>query len=276
MNYETLQVQIVNKVAIVWMAREKLRNAFNERSIAELTHAFEALGADDGVRVIVLGGHGPAFCAGADLEWMRRMAGYSHDENLADADRLAAMLRTIDACPKPVIARVHGDAYAGGVGLVAVCDIVVASHEAGFCLSEVKLGLVPATIAPYVIRALGEQHARRYFITAERFDSAEAFRVGLVHLLVPAEQLDAQINELLGQLLQTSGAAVTEAKRLVREVGGRPIDPALIAQTVALIAAVRASPDAREGVGAFLEKRKPRWVREFEALQAAANDEEEM
>jgi methylglutaconyl-CoA hydratase len=276
MNYETLQVQIVNKVAIVWMAREKLRNAFNERSIAELTHAFEALGADDGVRVIVLGGHGPAFCAGADLEWMRRMAGYSHDENLADADRLAAMLRTIDACPKPVIARVHGDAYAGGVGLVAVCDIVVASHEAGFCLSEVKLGLVPATIAPYVIRALGEQHARRYFITAERFDSAEAFRVGLVHLLVPAEQLDAQINELLGQLLQTSGAAVTEAKRLVREVGGRPIEAALIAQTVALIAAVRASPDAREGVGAFLEKRKARWVREFEALQAAANDEEEM
>ena len=276
MNYETLQVQIVNKVAIVWMARERLRNAFNERSIAELTHAFEALGADDGVRVIVLGGHGPAFCAGADLEWMRRMAGYSHDENLADADRLAAMLRTIDACPKPVIARVHGDAYAGGVGLVAVCDIVVASHEAGFCLSEVKLGLVPATIAPYVIRALGEQHARRYFITAERFDSAEAFRVGLVHLLVPAEQLDAQINELLGQLLQTSGAAVTEAKRLVREVGGRPIAAALIAQTVALIAAVRASPDAREGVGAFLEKRKPRWVREFEALQAAANDEEEM
>lgn len=276
MNYETLQVQIVNKVAIVWMAREKLRNAFNERSIAELTHAFEALGTDEGVRVIVLGGHGPAFCAGADLEWMRRMAGYSHEENLADAGKLAAMLRTIDACPKPVIARVHGDAYAGGLGLVAACDIVIAAHDAGFCLSEVKLGLVPATIAPYVIRAIGEQHARRYFITAERFDSAEAFRLGLVHELVPADQLDARINELLGQLLQTSGAAVAAAKRLVREVGGRPLDDALVARTVELIATVRASPDAREGVGAFLEKRKPRWVREFEALQSAANDEEEM
>jgi methylglutaconyl-CoA hydratase len=208
---------------------------------------------------------------------MRRMAGYSFDENRADARALADMLRTIHECPKPTIARVHGDAYAGGMGLVAACDIAVAANTANFCLSETKLGLIPATISPYVIRALGEQAARRYALTAERFDAAEALRLGFVHALAPADGLDARIGEILAALMQTSDAAVSAAKRLVREVAGRPVDDALVADTAERIAAVRASEDGREGVRAFLDKRKPRWVTEYEAEAAAAEgDDEEM
>ncbi|MEF9997034.1 MAG: enoyl-CoA hydratase/isomerase family protein [Burkholderiaceae bacterium] len=276
MSDETLEIQIAQGVAIVWLAREKVRNAFNERSIAEITQAFTALGRDDEVRVVVLAARGPAFCAGADLEWMRKMAGYSHDENLADAGRLAAMLGAIANCPKPVVARVHGDAVAGGVGLVAACDIALASHDAAFCLSEVKLGLIPATIAPYVMRAIGARQAQRYFLSAEKFDSTEACRIGLIHETVPAGQLDARLNELLAALLQTSHEASAQAKRLVLDLADRPIDADLIADTVERIARVRASADGREGITAFLEKRKPRWVREFEDMQTAADDDEEM
>jgi methylglutaconyl-CoA hydratase len=272
-----LEIHIARCVAVVWLAREKVRNAFNETLIAELASAFTRLGADAGVRAIVLAGRGPAFCAGADLDWMRRMAGYSFDENRADARALADMLRTIHECPKPTIARVHGDAYAGGMGLVAACDIAVAANTANFCLSETKLGLIPATISPYVIRALGEQAARRYALTAERFDAAEALRLGFVHALAPADGLDARIGEILAALMQTSDAAVSAAKRLVREVAGRPVDDALVADTAERIAAVRASEDGREGVRAFLDKRKPRWVTEYEAEAAAAEgDDEEM
>lgn len=272
-----LEIHIARRVAVVWLAREKVRNAFNETLIAELASAFTRLGADDGVRAIVLAGRGPAFCAGADLDWMRRMAGYSFEENRADARALAEMLRTIDRCPKPTIARVHGDAYAGGMGLVAACDIAVAASTAGFCLSETRLGLVPATISPYVIRAMGEQAARRYALTAERFDAAEALRLGFVHAVVPADGLDTRIEEVLAALMQTSGSAVSEAKRLVREVAGRPIDEALLADTAERIATARASDDGREGVRAFLDKRKPRWVTEYEAEAAAAEgDDEEM
>ncbi len=178
MTYETLLVTVADKVATVTLNRPDLRNAFNEQAIAELARVFDELGRNDGVRAIVLAANGPSFCAGADLNWMKKMAGYSHDENEADAMRLAEMLRTIYLCPKPVVARVQGDCYAGGMGLVAACDIVVASEAAGFCLSEVKLGLIPATISPYVIKAMGEQAARRYFLTAERFDAAEAQRIG--------------------------------------------------------------------------------------------------
>jgi len=272
-----LEIHIARRVAVVWLAREKVRNAFNETLIAELASAFTRLGADDGVRAIVLAGRGPAFCAGADLDWMRRMAGYSFEENRADARALAEMLRTIDRCPKPTIARVHGDAYAGGLGLVAACDIAVAASTTGFCLSETRLGLVPATISPYVIRAMGEQAARRYALTAERFDAAEALRLGFVHAVVPADGLDTRIEEVLAALMQTSGSAVSEAKRLVREVAGRPIDEALLADTAERIATARASDDGREGVRAFLDKRKPRWVTEYEAEAAAAEgDDEEM
>jgi methylglutaconyl-CoA hydratase len=272
-----LEIHIAQRVAVVRLAREKLRNAFNEALIAELTAAFVRLGDDDGVRAIVLAGRGPAFCAGADLDWMRRMAGYSHDENRDDARRLAEMLRTIYLTPKPVIARVHGDAYAGGLGLVAACDIAVAAATANFCLSETRLGLIPATIGPYVVRAMGEQAARRYALTAERFDAAEALRLGFVHAVVPAESLDAKVSEILAALLQTSAHAVREAKRLVREVAGRPIDELLVADTAERIAAIRSSPDGREGVRAFLDKRKPRWVAEYEAeIAAAEGDDEQM
>ena len=174
-----------------------MRNAFNETTIAELTQAFGALGSDQSVRAIVLAANGVAFCAGADLNWMKKMADYSHDENLADAGQLATMLQTIYTCPKPVIAKVQGDCYAGGMGLVAACDIVVTVDTAHFCLSEVKLGLIPATISPYVIKAMGENAARRYFLTAERFTASEAHRVGFAHEVVTAEMLDAKVAELL-------------------------------------------------------------------------------
>jgi len=272
-----LDIHIARRVAVVRLAREKVRNAFNETLIAELAAAFTQLGADAGVRAIVLAARGPAFCAGADLDWMRRMAGYSHDENRADARALADMLRTIYECPKPTIARVHGDAYAGGMGLVAACDIAVAASTANFCLSETRLGLIPATISPYVIRAMGEQAARRYALTAERFDAAEALRIGFVHAVVAAEDLDARIVEIVGALMQTSASAVAEAKRLVREVAGRPVDGQLAADTAERIAAIRASDDGREGVRAFLDKRKPRWVTDYDAeIAAAEGDDEEM
>lgn len=277
MTTETLEVSIAHRVAVVWMAREKVRNAFNETMIAELQQTFVQLSRDDGVRAIVLAGKGPAFCAGADLDWMRRMSGYSLDQNRADARALADMLRTIYECPKPVVARVHGDAYAGGIGLVAACDIAIAVIGAEFCLSETKLGLIPATISPYVIRAMGANAARRYFLTAEKFESGEAYRIGLVHDLSPPEELDGTINALLGALMQTSSGAVREAKRLVREIAERPIDDALVADTAERIARARASQDGKEGVRAFLDKRKPRWVAEFEAERAAAEgDDEEM
>ena len=212
------------------------------------------------MRAIVLTGNGPAFCAGADLNWMKKMAGYSDDENRADALRLAEMLRAIYTCPKPVVARVQGDTYAGGVGLVAACDIVVAVDTANFCLSEAKLGLIPATISPYVIRALGEQASRRYFITAERFSAAEAHRLGLVHELVSADALDAKVADITAALVANSPNAVRESKRLVREVSGAAVNDALLADTAERIAAIRASEEGREGVQSFLGKRKPNWL----------------
>ncbi|TSE33695.1 enoyl-CoA hydratase/isomerase family protein [Tepidimonas charontis] len=246
--------------ATVTLARPELRNAFNDELIGELTAAFRALGERDDVRAIVLAAEGPAFCAGADLNWMRRMADYSREDNLADAARLAAMLRTIDTCPKPTVARVQGDVYAGGMGLVAVCDIAVAVETAGFCLSEVKLGLIPATIGPYVVRAMGARAAQRYFLTAERFDAAEAMRIGFVHDVVPAEALDARVEAVVQALCRAGPAAVGAAKRLVRDVAAAPIDDTLVAQTVEAIADIRASAEGREGVQAFLHKRAPRWL----------------
>ncbi len=277
MTTQTLEISVAHRVAVVWLARERVRNAFNETMIAEVAQTFAQLGGDSAVRAIVLAAKGPAFCAGADLDWMRRVSGYSNDENRKDARALADMLRAIYECPKPVIARVHGDAYAGGMGLVAACDIAVAATSAHFCLSETKLGLIPATISPYVLRAMGQNAARRWFLTAERFDAAEAYRIGFVHDIAPLDTLDERINDILGGLMLTSAAAVSEAKRLVREIAGRPIDDRLLADTADRIAAARASDDAREGVQAFLNKRKPRWQTEFEAEEAAQdNDDEEM
>lgn len=259
MEFTTLSVTAAQHVATVTLNRPDVRNAFNETVIAELTGAFRALGDSAEIRAIVLAGNGPAFCAGADLNWMKKMAGYSHEQNRADALGLAQMLHTIWACAKPVIARVHGDTYAGGVGLVAACDIAVSAEAAHFCLSEAKLGLLPATISPYVIRAMGEQAARRYFITAERFDAAEALRLGFVHAVVPADGLDAKVAELTAALVANSPNAVRESKRLVQDIAGRAVDDALLADTAERIAAIRASDEGREGVRSFLEKRSPSW-----------------
>jgi methylglutaconyl-CoA hydratase len=259
MHYETLAVATEGHIATVTLNRPDVRNAFNETMIAEITSTFEALGARDDVRAIVLAANGKAFCAGADLNWMKKMAGYSDDENRADAMRLARMLSAVYRCAKPVIARVHGDAYAGGMGLVCAADIVVAVDSAHFCLSEARLGLLPATIAPYVIRALGEQASRRYFVTAEVFDCASAERLGLVGERVSADQLDATVQRIADALCANSPNAVRECKRLVQDVAGETIDEALIEDTAARIARIRASDEGREGVSSFLEKRTPSW-----------------
>ena len=261
MEYQTLTVDITDKVATVTLNRPDVRNSFNEQTINELSKVFHQIGRNEDVRAIVLAANGPAFCAGADLNWMKKMAGYSHEENEADAMQLAQMLRTIYLCPKPVVAKVQGDCYAGGMGLVAACDIAVAVQEANFCLSEVKLGLIPATISPYVIKAMGENAARRYFLTAERFTAQEAHRIGFVHEVVAADALDAKVAEVLKALVTNSPNAVKEAKVLVREVAHRFVDDALLADTAVRIAHIRASGEGREGVQSFLEKRKPDWLR---------------
>ena len=246
-------------VAEVWLNRPEVRNAFNDGVITELTAAFRTLGADPGLRAIVLAGHGKAFCAGADLSWMRAMAGYTWEQNHADAAGLAEMLWTIWTCPLPVVGRIHGDCYAGGVGLAAVCDVLVAAEGVQFCLSEAKLGLLPATIGPYVVRALGEQASRRYFTTAERFDAARAHTLGFVHEVVAAEVLDAKVAEIVAACVANGPAAVKACKQLVKDVAGRPVDAALRDDTARRIADIRASAEGREGVQAFLNKRDPAW-----------------
>ena len=260
MEYETLTVAIKDMVATVTLNRPDVRNAFNEFTIAELALAFNELGRHDEVRAIVLAANGPAFCAGADLNWMKKMALYSHAENAEDAEKLADMLRAIYVCPKPVVAKVQGDCYAGGMGLVAACDISVASSSASFCLSETRLGLIPATISPYVIKAMGENAARRYFLTAEKFTAQEAHRIGFVHDVVGPEALDAHVDSIVKSLVTSSPNAVREAKVLVREVTGKTVDSALVVDTAERIANIRSSDEGREGVASFLEKRKPSWL----------------
>ncbi|HEY1999126.1 enoyl-CoA hydratase/isomerase family protein [Paraburkholderia sp.] len=259
MQYESLNVAFAGQVATITLNRPDVRNAFNETMIAELTATFGALNERDDVRAVVLAANGKAFCAGADLNWMKKMAGYSDEENRADALRLAAMLSAIYGCNKPVIARVNGDAYAGGLGLICACDMVVAVDTARFCLSEARLGLIPATIAPYVIRALGEQASRRYFITAELFECATALRLGLVSEAVSEAQLDQAIQQLADTLCANGPHAVRACKQLVQDIAGRELNEALIQDTAARIARVRASAEGREGVASFLEKRTPAW-----------------
>jgi methylglutaconyl-CoA hydratase len=256
----TLQVERDAGVAHVWLNRPDVRNAFNDAVIAELGEAFRTLGADESLRAIVLGGRGKAFCAGADLAWMRRMAGYSWEENRADAQALADMLWTLYRCPVPIVGRVHGDCYAGGVGLAAVCDILVASDAATFCLSEARLGLLPATIGPYVVRAMGEQAARRYFVSAERFTAAQAQAIGFVHELTTADGLDAKVAEIVVTLVANGPMAVRACKALVQDVAQRPIDAELRADTARRIADVRASAEGRDGVQAFLNKQPAPWL----------------
>ena len=256
----TVLIQSRGAIATVTLNRPEVRNAFNDEVIAEITAAFHDAASRAEVRVVVLAAEGPAFCAGADLNWMRRMADYSRAENLADAGALAEMLRVVYECPKPTIARIQGDVVAGGMGLVAACDMAVSVDTAHFCLSEVKLGLIPATISPYVIRAMGTRAAHRYFLTAERFDAREAHRIGLVHEVVGDDQLDAKVAELTQALVTASPNAVRSCKTLVQVVAGREISAPLIARTVEGIADIRTSSEGREGVQSFLQKRKPSWL----------------
>src|SRR5688572_15251484 len=254
-----LEVTKHGGVARVTLDRPELRNAFDDALISSLTRTLVEIEKDPSVRVMILAGNGPAFCAGADLNWMKRMAGYGYGENLADAKALAQMLATLDRLPKPTIARVHGPVFAGGTGLVAACDIAVGTPEAKFCLSEAKLGLSPATISPYVIRAMGERLARRYFLTAEVFDAQEAYRIGMLSLLVPAGELDAAVAELVKHLLAGGPESHIKIKALIRDVAGRRPDDAVAAETAKRIAEIRGSAEGREGIAAFLEKRKASW-----------------
>jgi methylglutaconyl-CoA hydratase len=255
-DFHHLRLAFDGPVARLVLARPERHNAFDDDMIAELDGALQKT---RNARALVISAEGSSFCAGGDLGWMRRTAGYSPEENEADALRLARMLQRLDRLPAPTIALVQGGAYGGGVGLVAACDVAIASKAASFALSEVRLGLVPATIAPYVVAAIGARAARRYFVTAERFDAAEALRLGLVHEVVPADELEAAGERIVEHILTAGPAAVARAKSVVREVAARLADEALVADTARWIAEVRAGEEAREGIAAFLERREPSW-----------------
>jgi methylglutaconyl-CoA hydratase len=262
MPFQALEIELTGPVATLWMNRPDLHNAFDETLIAELTAACIALDKDKDVRVVVLAGRGKSFSAGADLNWMRRAANNGLDENLTDARALANMLRTLAEMNKPTIARVQGAALGGGMGLASACDIAVASTKAVFATSEVKFGIIPSAISPYVLRAIGARQATRYFQTAERIDAARAREIGLVHEVVEPEQLDAKVEEIVGALLQGGPLAQAAAKDLIRAVDGQPVNQTLVEETAHRIARLRATEEAREGIGAFLEKRQPNWMGE--------------
>lgn len=254
-----LEIRHDGPVSHVYLNRPARRNAFDAALIASLTDTFHQLAARPELRAVVLGAHGPAFSAGADLNWMREMAGYGWEENHADATRLADMLWAIASCPVPVIARVQGDCHGGGVGLVAVCDMAVGTTSSGFSLSEVKLGLTPGAISPYVLRAIGERAAHRYMLTAERFDAAQAHQLGLLHEVVQADALDSTVQALTQAIVHNGPQAVRAAKRLISEVAGQPFGAALRDHTARHIADIRASDEGRAGLHAFLNKTVPAW-----------------
>jgi methylglutaconyl-CoA hydratase len=254
-----LQIEKADKVATVRLNRPDKHNAFDEHLIAELTQAFRELASDTAVRVAVLAANGQSFSAGADLDWMKRMSAMSRAENERDAMALANLMEAIDHCPKPVVGVIQGAAFGGGVGLVACCDIAIAASSASFCLSEVRLGLIPAVISPYVAAAIGPRACRRYFLTAEKFDAATAAKLGLVHRVVEPETLEPARDETIKQLLNGGPAAQVAAKDLIRRVTGASIDEALRRDTATRIADARTSAEGKEGIAAFLEKRKPNW-----------------
>ncbi|MGB0572985.1 MAG: enoyl-CoA hydratase/isomerase family protein [Alphaproteobacteria bacterium] len=259
MSDDAISLKVAGGVGRITMARPEKHNAFDDGLIADLSAAFEAAGRDEAVRVVVLEGEGKSFSAGADLGWMQRMADYSDAENLEDARKLAHMVRVLNELPRPTIARVQGAAFGGGVGLVAACDITLASQAASFCLSEARLGLIPSVISPYVVEAIGARAARRYFQTAERFDAETALGLGLVQEVVPRERLDGRLDELIGILLDNGPAAMAASKDLIRRVASGPVDDAMVEDTAQRIADIRATDEGREGVQAFLEKRRPIW-----------------
>lgn len=248
-------------VGIITLNRPERHNAFDDALIAELSDAIDRMATDPAVRVIVISSAGKSFCAGADLNWMKRAAGYGNDENLRDSRALAEMLRKLAQCPKPTMARIQGPAYGGGVGLVACCDVAIATFEAQFALTEVRLGLIPAVISPHVIAAIGERHARRYMLTAERFSAAEAYRIGLLHEIVTdVAALDEAVGEIVDALLNNGPRALAECKQLITAVAWKPLSPQVIEDTAQRITRLRASDEGREGMNAFLEKRKPNWI----------------
>ena len=257
---DVLRIERSGPVGRVWLDRPDVRNALNGALIRDLAAAFADFAADAGVRAIVLGGSGKAFCAGADLAFMREVGGYTWEQNRADAETLAEMLWTLYACPVPVVARIHGDCYAGGLGIASVCDIRVVAEGVNFSLSEARLGLLPATISPYVVRAMGEQAARRYFVTAERFGAAEARACGFAHEVTAPGALDAKVDEIVAALVANGPMATRACKKLVQDVAGREITRELRAETARRIADIRASGEGKEGVSSFLEKRKPSWL----------------
>jgi methylglutaconyl-CoA hydratase len=253
----TIRIEVREGIATVTLARPDVRNAFNETLIDELRSAFQSFGP--AVRAVVLTGDGPIFCAGADVQWMKKSRERTERENADDARAMALMFRAIDECPKPVIAKVRGAALGGGSGLVACCDIVVAAEGTAFGFTEVRLGIVPANISTFVLPKIGARAARRYFLTGERFDAARAKEIGLVHEVVPDAALDATVDGLVGEILKGGPEAVATAKQIVREGLARQRDDA-IEYTIRTIAKVRVSPEGQEGLAAFLEKRKPRWM----------------
>ncbi len=255
-----LEIERRGAAAWLWLNRPELRNALNGELQDSLANALEQLEEEKDIRVIVLAGRGPAFCAGGDLSRMAQAATMTRARSKAEAGRFAKLLYRMHAYPKPLIARVHGAAFAGGMGLVAACDLAVASEEAEFCLPEVRIGLVPAMISPYIVRAMGEQQARRYVLTGERLAAREAQRIGLVHECVPAAELDARVEKFAAQLAQAGPHALARSKKLLARVAKAPISPKLAAETAAVLAEVRAGDEAREGIRFFLEKRKPGWT----------------
>jgi methylglutaconyl-CoA hydratase len=270
MTAKTLRIERDGAVARIWLDRPEVRNALNATLIGELAAAFAELAGDDGVRAIVVGGSGKAFCAGADLGAMREAAEFTWEQNHADAARLAEMLWSLYSCPVPVVARIHGDCYAGGLGIASVCDIRVVAEGVTFSLSEARLGLLPATISPYVVRAMGEQTARRYFVTAERFGAAEAKAMGLAHETCATAAIDDVVGRIVGAIVANGPLATRACKRLVQDVAGREISAALRADTARRIADIRASEEGREGIQSFLDKRAPKWLAAAPAADAAA------
>jgi len=260
MNYATLKMERRGAAAWVWMNRPELHNAFDETLIAELTDAFSALDRDPAVRAIVLAGEGKSFSAGADLNWMKRQGAALLEANLADARRLATLFRTISMCATPTLARVHGAALGGGMGLASACDICVASIRAQFATSEVRLGIIPAAIGPYVVRAIGERQAYRYFQTAERINGERAREIGLAHEVAEPDALDAKVQEVVDALLLGGPLAQAAATDLIRAVAHRAVDDEVLEDTARRIATLRATPEAKEGLSAFLEKRQAAWA----------------
>jgi methylglutaconyl-CoA hydratase len=261
MDYQTLRVESRNGVGIVWMNRADQGNALDETMVVELTSAMRSLDDDSAIRAVVLGGAGDTFCAGANLDWLLRMTDNSFKQNHTDIMKLATLLDTVHTLKKPTIARVHGPALNEGAGLVAACDMAVASYEAEFCLSEVRAGVIPAVTVPYLIRAMGERAARHYCLSAERFTAAEAYRTGLVSDIAPMDELDARINELLGQLFQGAPSAQALVKDWIHSAAGVPITPSLLDDGAKRHTAACISEEAREGLGALVARRKPAWRR---------------